>query len=191
MNGDYTLKNISFPPKLRTKLIRIRRKPYSRNSVVSSSQQQSDNSKRILVDNPSKLKIETVPYKGRGITATDWFKKGDFVVRYVGELISRSEGLKRDDHLNSIESDDSFLYFFSYNTTRYCLDATRDDGSFGRLVNHSRLRPNCRAQSTLINGEPALVLVAKRDILPDEEILYDYGDIDPETLAKNPWLENS
>lgn len=36
-----------------------------------------------------------------------------------------------------------------------------------------------------------LILVAKRDIDEAEELLYDYGDRTPETVAKNPWLMNS
>lgn len=41
------------------------------------------------------------------------------------------------------------------------------------------------------DGELHLILVAKRDIDEAEELLYDYGDRTPETVARNPWLVNS
>lgn len=36
-----------------------------------------------------------------------------------------------------------------------------------------------------------LILVAARDIEPDEELLYDYGDRTAATIAENPWLVSS
>lgn len=42
-----------------------------------------------------------------------------------------------------------------------------------------------------IKGTVHLILVAKRDIKEGEELLYDYGDRTPLTVANNPWLLNS
>lgn len=192
-NDSYALKATAFLPALRTKFFRIRSKfPYRRLvKVVDSATQLIENSNRLSTSKPSKLAVEIIPHKGRGIVCSDWFIKGEYVVPYVGELLSRKDGLKREKGLIAIDSDASFLYFFSYNTTRYCLDATFEDGSFGRLVNHSRLRPNCHAHATIINGRPGIVIVASRDIVPGEEIVYDYGELDPEKLKENPWITNS
>ena len=79
------------------------------------------------------------------------------------------------------------------------IDASWESGRFGRLVNHSKLKPNCDIQvqlSTLCNlvgvplnllallidfrveaieGQPRLILVAAQDIEEGEELTYDYG----------------
>jgi histone-lysine N-methyltransferase SETD8 len=40
-----------------------------------------------------------------------------------------------------------------------------------------------------MNGKsPRLILVAKHDIEPGTELLYDYGDRSKESLAAHPWL---
>ncbi|KAF6779263.1 hypothetical protein AHF37_01489 [Paragonimus kellicotti] len=62
-----------------------------------------------------------------------------------------------------------------------------------RLINHSRLHVthNCSSARTLIplDGSPRLVLFAKQTIHPGEELLYDYGDRDKETMELHPWLK--
>lgn len=81
---------------LRLKFILVRSKPSFKRSVIDSETRKSNNIDRIMNEVKTNLVEEQIPYKGRGICATDWFKKGDFVLRYSGELISRKEGLKRD-----------------------------------------------------------------------------------------------
>jgi len=72
---------------------------------------------------------------------------------------------------------------------RVCsVDATRESGLLGRLVNHSRLRFNCATKVVDVDGKPRLILVASRDIRVDEEMLYDYGDRSKESLEAHPWL---
>lgn len=56
------------------------------------------------------------------------------------------------------------------------LDGTEETGYLGRLVNHSRTSNNLATKSVAVHGRPHLILVAKRDILPGSELLYDYGD---------------
>lgn len=57
----------------------------------------------------------------------------------------------------------------------------------GRLVNHSR-NGNLTTKTVTINKEPHLVLIAKHDIKPAEELTYDYGDRSKESLMHHPWL---
>ncbi|EJW84575.1 set domain-containing protein 1 [Wuchereria bancrofti] len=61
----------------------------------------------------------------------------------------------------------------------------------GRLINHSVIRPNLKTKVIELNGSKHLILIAKRDIDIGEELLYDYGDRTPCTVAENPWLLNS
>lgn len=67
------------------------------------------------------------------------------------------------------------------------VDATKDNGRYGRLVNHSR-RSNVQTKLVPVDGEPYLCLMAKRDIVKDEELLYDYGERKKEIIEYHPWL---
>lgn len=40
----------------------------------------------------------------------------------------------------------SFMYYFYHADHRYCIDATQETSFMGRLVNHSRTRPNMKAK---------------------------------------------
>ena len=68
------------------------------------------------------------------------------------------------------------------------IDATEETGRLGRLVNHSRLNPNCKTTVVDVRGVPRLVLVANKMIERGEELLYDYGDRRKESLQDHPWL---
>lgn len=57
------------------------------------------------------------------------------------------------------------------------VDATSSK-SFGKYANDEWRNPNAKVQKILINGKPHLILVARRDINPEEEIRYDYGKRD-------------
>ena len=71
----------------------------------------------------------------------------------------------------------------------FSIDASQDTGRFGRLVNHSISGANTAMKVIPVNKIPRLVLFARRDILSGEEILYDYGDRDPEAWEVFPWLK--
>ena len=49
-------------------------------------------------------------FSGFGIFACKKFYKNDFLLIYKGDLLSRSEGQKREKHYN--EKDGSFVFFF-------------------------------------------------------------------------------
>lgn len=55
------------------------------------------------------------------------------------------------------------------------IDASKEDGSFGRLVNDDHKHPNCRMKKIDVNENPHLCLFALDDIKQGEEITYDYG----------------
>lgn len=74
----------------------------------------------------------------------------------------------------------SFLLYFS-------IDATAESGNLGRLVNHSR-NGNLMTKTVFYRNRPHLVLLAKEDIEPGEELTYDYGDRSKESLLHHPWL---
>ena len=56
------------------------------------------------------------------------------------------------------------------------IDATFNNGRCGRLINHSRLKPNCRIVKTTIGENPHLYFEAISEIEVEEELVYDYGE---------------
>lgn len=64
-----------------------------------------------------------------------------------------------------------FLMFSCFSS----IDASREDGSFGRIVNDDHKHPNCKMEKIDVNGKPHLCLFALNDIKEGEEITYDYG----------------
>ncbi|KAF7689308.1 SET domain-containing protein 5-like, partial [Silurus meridionalis] len=113
---------------------------------------------------------------GRGVFAVTDFTKGSFVLEYRGELISCQESQRRQRlYHNSLKA---FMFDFIWHGNFWTIDAARDDGTLGRLVNDDHIKPNCKMKRILVEGKPHLCLFALRDIIPGEEITYNYGDGD-------------
>lgn len=56
------------------------------------------------------------------------------------------------------------------------IDATSKSFGYGRLVNDSKLNPNCKIEKVISDTNiPHLCLFAINDIKPDQELLYFYG----------------
>lgn len=66
----------------------------------------------------------------------------------------------------------------------YSMDASKEDGSLGRLVNDDHKNPTCKIKTIEVNQQPHLCLFAVRDIKQGEEITYSYGDSDWPWRAK-------
>ena len=69
-----------------------------------------------------------------------------------------------------------------------CIDATTEDETFGRLINHGKKDANLVMKVFLVNNAPRVVFLASRDIAIGDELLYDYGEKRKEVLQENPWL---
>lgn len=67
----------------------------------------------------------------------------------------------------------SFLIPFS-------VDASREDGSLGRLVNDNHKSPNCIMKTVIVNDRPHLCLFAVTNMEAGTEIDYNYD-------SKWPW----
>lgn len=77
------------------------------------------------------------------------------------------------------------VWFSQYYTLELALcscsfrvDAAREDGSLGRLINDDHVNPNSKIKTIRVDGKPHLCLFAIKDISPGEEITYNYGDSD-------------
>lgn len=59
----------------------------------------------------------------------------------------------------------------------------------GRFCNHDPMSiANAQAEYIEVDGEPAIILVAKKTIEVGDEIRYDYGDKDRKTRSLFPFL---
>jgi histone-lysine N-methyltransferase SETD8 len=165
-------------------------------SILSSRKCKSDIEKEkrarieqaILTGDEEGLEVRTVDGKGRAIFATKYFNRGDFVCEYHGEMIGYQAAKRREEAYMKDPNIGCYMYFFEYKSVRYCIDATAESKRLGRLLNHSKLEGNCHTKLFEIDSRPHLILVAARDIRPGEEMTYDYGDRNKNSLDAHPWL---
>ena len=141
----------------------------------------------ILAEQEDGLQISHSIHKGRGVIATAKFLRGSFLIEYAGELITNSEAIQREQGYALDPTVGCFMFYFKFGGQNLCVDATKESGRLGRLINHD-LSGNAKVEVVPIDGTPHLTLLASRDIEVGEEVLYDYGDRDPDTLLQNPWL---
>lgn len=152
--------------------------------------QQNEIEDKILNNKEEGLKVVNLENKGRGVVASKEFKRGDFVVEYAGDLINLKDAKKKETDYSKDPDIGCYMYYFTHKSVHYCVDATAESGRLGRLINHSRTKNNCHMKVTEINDRPYLMLVASRDISIAEELLYDYGDRNKESLTSHPWLKS-
>ena len=139
-------------------------------------------------DSQLPLEIRDIPGKNRGVVLTKKLSKGDFAVEYAGELIKYSIAKERENKYAMDVSKGCYMYYFKAEEKSYCIDATVQTGRYGRLINHSRQTPNLMMKVIMDGKNPHLILVAKHEIEPGTELLYDYGDRSKKSLAAHPWL---
>lgn len=60
----------------------------------------------------------------------------------------------------------------------------------GPLINHSRSNANAEAKVVDVNGIPRIAIVAIKEIVENEQILYNYGDNRSCVLKQNLWLKS-
>jgi histone-lysine N-methyltransferase SETD8 len=160
----------------------IRRKPQSDQDRLSELLSAKD-------DFQLRLEIKSFPSKGRGVVATKDFQKGEFIVQYYGQLISKQEASQRE---KAYEKDGKGCYLlqFEHEGKKLFIDATAEEScKLGRLLNHSRLHPNCAIKKVVASGHPYIVIVAKDFIPCGTELTWDYHEHRKEILDANPWLK--
>ncbi|KAI3365063.1 hypothetical protein L3Q82_010179 [Scortum barcoo] len=115
-------------------------------------------------------------FKGRGVFSCCHFQQGDFLVEYRGEVITHHEHENRQRVYHDALK--IFMFEFRFDGKQLCVDAAKEDGSLGRLVNDEHVNPNSKMKTIKVDGKPHLCLFALKDISPGEEITYNYGDFD-------------
>ncbi|XP_069033055.1 uncharacterized protein [Embiotoca jacksoni] len=122
-------------------------------------------------DEPSLEKRFIDSFKGRGVFTHKAIEPSTFVVEYRGNISSHKHARKKcGDTLSG------FLFEFSWNASQWSVDASKEDGTLGRLVNDDHRSPNCEMRKVVCEGKPHLCLFAVEEISPGEEITYNYGE---------------
>lgn len=107
--------------------------------------------------------------KGYGLIATDFIPPGQFIMEYVGEVLNSKQFEKR---ANDYSKQMNAHYYFMALSSDCVIDATKK-GNISRFINHS-CDPNAETQKWTVNGELRIGFFSKKQIMPDEEITFDY-----------------
>jgi SET domain-containing protein len=116
------------------------------------------------------VEVRKSPIHGMGVFASRRIRKGTRIIEYIGERIDKEESNRRGLALfeESQKTGGASVYIFDLND-KWDLDGNKPYND-ARLINHS-----CEPNSEMVNEDDRLFLFALRDILPGEEITFDYG----------------
>jgi uncharacterized protein len=106
------------------------------------------------------VRIGVSPIHGLGLFAVTAMKRETRILPYRGEKITKDESARR------VAAGNGYIFAFS---ARYDIDGQARTNT-ARYINHS-CTPNCY---TLANVR-TIWIVAQRDIVPGEELTYNYG----------------
>ena len=133
------------------------------------------------------LSIQQFGSRGRGLVATQAFTEGSVVCHYHGTVYKGQEARTFVKYMYSQFKSNYVFEILDYGGIYYGIDATEEDDSQGRLVNHG-CHPNLKPTPSTINGEFYILFKAVRDIAAGEELLYDYGQRAGSKSDRYPWL---
>ena len=116
-------------------------------------------------------KVKKSKVHGTGVFASEEIRKGEKIIQYIGEKISKKEGDRRSakrikKYLN--KKNEGSVYIFELNQ-RYDIDGSPFYNK-ARFINHS-CNPNCEVD--IINNK--IWIIAIKSIKKYEELNYDYG----------------
>lgn len=122
------------------------------------------------------------PIHGSGLFANKDIKKGQRIIEYVGEKITKEESYRRADKQlkKSNKSDDGAVYIFEIDD-EHDIDGNVDWNP-ARLINHS-CDPNCEA----FDEDGRIWIESICNIKKGEELCYNYG-YDLEHFEDHPCL---
>lgn len=125
------------------------------------------------------LIVTSAPSKGQGLFSSKLIPKGSFVCEYAGEILTRTEAVRRDQE-NKTEDKMNFVFCLNEinsvnkSSKQTFVDPSRK-GNIGRYINHS-CDPNCIIISTRVDSIiPKIAIFANQDIPPMTEITFNYG----------------
>lgn len=122
---------------------------------------------------------------GYGLFAAEDITQDEFIIEYVGELISHDEGVRREARRGDVfdESSHSSYLFTLLDYEGIWVDAAIY-GNLSRYINHGSAteekaggkRDNIIPQILYVNGDFRIKFRALRDIKAGEELFFNYGE---------------
>jgi SET domain-containing protein len=112
-----------------------------------------------------RIQVRSSGVHGRGVYAAAEIAAGERIIEYTGERISWDEAMDRHPH-DPKQPNHTFYFHIESGEV---IDALHG-GNSARWINHS-CDPNCEADE--VDGR--VFIKALRDLLPGEELFYDYG----------------
>ncbi|XP_071715192.1 histone-lysine N-methyltransferase ASHR3-like [Rutidosis leptorrhynchoides] len=116
-----------------------------------------------------KVKVVMTNQCGWGLEALEFIPKGDYIIEYVGEVIS---DILREERLFEMEKSGVTNTYMCAVKKDFTIDATLK-GNAARFINHS-CDPNCILKKWDVKGELCLRIYAAKSIKPGEQLTYDY-----------------
>ena len=123
--------------------------------------------------NGRRIQVRRSGVHGKGVFAVAPIKAGDKVIEYTGEVITWKQAQRRHPH----DPTDPNHTFFFHIDDKHVIDA-KVGGNAARWINHA-CDTNCEADEE----DGRIFIKAKRDLLPGEELFYDYGLVIDERLT--------
>ena len=81
--------------------------------------------------------------KGWSVVARRNIRRGEFICKYDGKLCSCGVLPKKQKEYEKLGAG-SYILKFKFKEKRWAIDATLEDGSIGRLINHSKIFKNVK-----------------------------------------------
>lgn len=110
--------------------------------------------------------------EGYGLFAAENLCKDDFIIEYVGEVITNDEAERRGLFYEKRK----LSYLFDLSNLSDCTNETIDATKIAnkaRFINHSK-NANLIAQTMQVDGRKRIGFYARRNIEKDEELFFDY-----------------
>ncbi|PNY29628.1 Histone-lysine N-methyltransferase EZH2 [Tolypocladium capitatum] len=126
---------------------------------------------------------------GYGLFTAEDIAQDDFVIEYVGELITHDEGVRREARRGDVFDEDSNIsYVFTLLENEGIWVDAAIYGNLSRYINHASENDkrgcNITPRILYINGEYRIKFTAMRDIHAGEELFFNYGENFPNLTKK-------
>ena len=102
--------------------------------------------------------------KGRSVFARKNIRRGEFICKYDGKLCSCGVLCKNQKEYEKLGAG-SYILEFKFKEKQWAIDATLEDGSIGRLINHSKKFKNVKPVVGQEQGVPFIYFLALTNIV--------------------------
>lgn len=122
---------------------------------------------------------------GYGLFAAEDIAQDEFVIEYIGELISHDEGVRREHRRGDpFDEENKVSYLFTLLEQEGIWVDAAIYGNLSRYINHASDTCNIMPRIMYVNHEFRIKFLAIRDIKAGDELFFNYGDNFPNLTKK-------